>query len=103
MSRFVALGVTLAGLSFVVLTACVGEDSGSIGPGVNGTSGNIDGGSGSEGGGPCKGDTVDACGASCTKCTVPGGGTVACVNGACEKSCSATLTLCGETCTDTTT
>ena len=43
-----------------------------------------------------------ACGTSCTKCTVPTGGKVECVNGACQKSCVGTQTLCGDACVDTT-
>ncbi len=99
------LGSVAFGVAVVVLAACLGEDP-QVGPPDVG--GQVDGGStpptadGSTGPGTCKGDTIDACGASCTKCTAPAGGTVECIAGACAKKCSGGQTLCGDTCIDTT-
>lgn len=66
------------------------------------------GGVGAEGGGGdsstplCKGDTVAACGAACTACLTPTGGTVACTAGACVQTCTAaTEKACGDKCLDT--
>ncbi|AKU93929.1 Tryptophan synthase alpha chain [Labilithrix luteola] len=105
LSRF-ALGVTASTFAFVLLAACVGDDpppSGATTP-QNGDAssepGNGDGGPGAVGN--CEGDSIDACGTSCTKCTAPANGTVACVDGACQPKCSDPLTLCGGECVNTT-
>ncbi|MBX3223763.1 MAG: hypothetical protein KF795_24840 [Labilithrix sp.] len=104
MSRLFGLGVSVSVLSFVVLAACVGDDPGApaLEPGTDGGADGSSPGATDEGGNGCAGDTIDACGASCTKCAAPEGGTAACVNGTCAKKCEATQTLCGDACVDTT-
>lgn len=105
--------VRLASGSFVVLAvlaACVGDDpapssSSSASSSGNSSSGGSSGAASSSGttssGGNCPGNTTDACGASCTKCTTPTGGTVACTDGKCVGSCTAPQTLCTDACVDT--
>jgi hypothetical protein len=106
--------VALSAAAFALLVAaaaCVGND---FNPGAtgDGTDGGGTGNGGGDGGGAggdsatptCKGDTVEACGASCTACTPPTSGTVACTAGACVQSCTvATAKVCGTACVDTTT
>lgn len=94
----------------VCVAACVG-DSGV----VSGTADDAGGGDGSaaadsasDGGAlSCKGDTAQACGASCTACSVPTGGRAVCETGTCRKVCDATATseLCAQNpdCVDTAT
>src|SRR4051794_32165778 len=109
MSRSVACGASAFALSLIVLAACVGDDPSVSGGGTGADSGQNDGSSGATGDAgssgtvTCKGDTIDACGASCTKCTAPTGGTAVCSAGACQKKCDAPQTLCGDACTDTST
>jgi hypothetical protein len=104
-------------LGMLLFTGCT-ELLGSfeVGPGVDvnfeggagttssssGTSGTSSSGasSGTSGNPTCKGDTIDACGATCTKCTAPSGGTVECVAGACQQKCPGTQIACANTCTD---
>lgn len=95
---------------FVLLAvgACVGDDpsaessssSSSSTSSSGGSSGNASSSGATSSGTPsCAGDTVDACGDACTKCTAPAGGTVACTARKCAPSCG-TQTLCGDACVD---
>jgi hypothetical protein len=102
-----ALAVGTSLLSLALLGACVGDDPAA----ATGGTGSDGGASSSGDGGPstsssgqpaCVGDSVDACGDTCTKCTAPTDGTVACTNRTCTPSCAA-KTLCGDACVDTTT
>lgn len=98
--------VPFLALSIVAVAACVGDDptlaaSDADAGGSSGSSGSS-GTSGTSGAPTCKGDTVEACGATCTACSAPKDGAVACVAGACQKTCSTPQTLCGDACVDTT-
>jgi hypothetical protein len=96
MRSFLAIG--LGGL--VVLAACVGSDPGDTSSSSSSTSGGSSGAGSSSGATACAGDTIEACGPQCTKCTAPTDGKVACTGGQCVPSCD-TLTLCGDACVDT--
>lgn len=110
MRSFVVFAAGITVFSVYVI-ACVGDEplpsggasssSGTSGGGDSGTGTGSSGGSSSSGTPACKGDTVDACGASCTKCTAPAGGSVECTAGACVGKCSGTQTVCGEACVET--
>lgn len=107
MNRFFAVGSSISALSIALLAACVGDgprvnggEPGGGSSGTSGASGTNDGG-GTSGQPGCAGDSVDACGAACAKCVAPASGAVSCVSGACQKTCSDGLTLCGDTCVDT--
>ncbi len=54
--------------------------------------------------GSCAANDVNACGASCTKCTAPTGGTVSCNGTSCVSTCTqAGQSVCGGACVDLTT
>jgi hypothetical protein len=96
----------------VVSTSACEAIEGEFSVGASAT-GQLEGGPGAEGGGVgadsgdsstplCKGDTTAACGAACTACTTPTGGTAACTAGACVQACTtATEKACGGQCLDT--
>lgn len=88
---------------FLAVGGCVGDDpvSSPNGPGSSGGASNdaSSGGGGDSGPSSCPGDSVDACGDTCAKCTAPAGGTVACTNRTCAPSCGA-QTLCDDGCVD---
>lgn len=93
----------------LALWACVGDDPGASSSSASSTSGGSSSGgssgttsssgASSSGTPSCAGDTVDACGDACTKCTAPTGGTVACTNKKCVPSCG-TQSICGDACVD---
>lgn len=110
-----ALGGGVWALGVVLFTGCT-ELLGSfeVGSGVDvnveggaGTSSGASSGStsgstssGTSGSPTCKGDSIDACGATCTKCTAPTGGTVECAAGVCQQKCPGTQIACGNACID---
>jgi hypothetical protein len=105
--RLFSIPVCIALSAFVTLAACIGDDpsvdpNGSSGGLFDGGGGGGEGGAGGDGAAACKGDTIEACGASCTTCAAPKDGHAACTNGKCEKVCDG-KTLCGDACVATAT
>jgi hypothetical protein len=102
-----AVVIAAVGAALAVFSGCTSllgdfELDGTTGGGSSsGEGGAAEG--GSSGMPVCVGDTVDACGASCVRCTAPAGGTVDCVNGACEQRCPGAQRACADTCVDTST
>lgn len=109
MRSLVALTLVPAAIALGVgLVSCVGDEPSTVSPSPGVPDGSASDGSSSGGDASssgtngCAGDTIDACGPSCTKCVSPMGGAAACTNGACEKTCAAPAKLCGDACIDTT-
>lgn len=86
------------GFAFVVVSACVGSNPESGSPSSTTSSSSSSSSGDADVNGSCTGNTVDACGSSCTRCAAPTGGAATCTEGVCGLTCDSTRERCGDAC-----